>query len=148
MKHFWWSCDSLFPRQCVHDIRTLPLWIRYEFPGPGCWRTEKNTSSTPRENRNLDKSWARHGRTDTTRLRDAETSLVKLITNREVLSYGLHLFTSVDVVLVGLPVGFHCLQGSPQDLEAIKTTFLFTYFSIRKETKNLRQVSSTFSFLF
>lgn len=123
---------------------------------------EKNTSSTPRENTNLDRSWTRHGWTDTTRLKDAETraemyclkllrvslrpkqeevwlsvkvltnrqtniecitSLAKLITNREVLSYGLHLFTSIDVILVGLPVGFHCLQGFPQDLGEIKSTF-------------------------
>lgn len=76
------------------------------------------------------------------------TSLAKLITNREVLSYGLHLFTSIDVVLVGFPVGFHCLQGFPQDLKEIKTTFLFTNSTIRKETKNMREVLSASSSLF
>lgn len=45
------------------------------------------------------------------------TSLAKVITNREVLSYGLHLFTGIDVVLVGLPVGFHSLQRFSQDLD-------------------------------
>lgn len=35
--------------------------------------------------------------------------------DREVLSYGLHLFTGIDVVLVGLPVGFYSLHGFSQD---------------------------------
>ncbi len=38
------------------------------------------------------------------------------ITNREVLSYRLHLFAGIDVVLMGFPVGFHSLQRFSQDL--------------------------------
>lgn len=37
-------------------------------------------------------------------------------TNREVLSYGFHLFTGVSVVLVGFPVSFHSLQRLSQHL--------------------------------
>lgn len=48
------------------------------------------------------------------------TSLEKKVTYRQVLSYGLHLFTCVDVILVGLPVGLHCLQGFSQHLEKKK----------------------------
>lgn len=53
-------------------------------------------------------------------LRNMQTckkSVTSLVTYRQVLSYGLHLFTSVDVILVGFPVGLHCQQGFPQHLE-------------------------------
>lgn len=48
------------------------------------------------------------------------TSSEKKVTYRQVLSNGLHLFTSVDVILIGLPVCLHCLQGFSQHLGKIK----------------------------
>lgn len=45
------------------------------------------------------------------------------ITNREVLSYGFHLFAGIHVVLVVFPVGFHSLQRFSQDLSNNKKKF-------------------------
>ena len=51
--------------------------------------------------------------------RGTNETLMK-ITNREVLSYGLHLFTGIGVVVVGFPVDFYSLQRFSQDLSKNK----------------------------
>lgn len=50
-------------------------------------------------------------------LQKSANFLAKTGTYCQVLSYGLHLFASIDVLLVGFPMGFHCLQGFSQHLQ-------------------------------
>lgn len=63
-------------------------------------------------------------------------------THGEVLPYGLHLLTGVEVVLVGLPVGFHHLQRLSQDLRGYmkNTVMIFSSetFLDATETPDLR----------
>ncbi len=87
-----------FPKQCEHAFHTPPQWSLYAHLEPGMTRIQNKTL---KDKKNVRGRWA----------------VLVNITHSEILSYWLHLFTCVQVILIGLPMSFNCNKGLSQHLK-------------------------------